>query len=181
MYILRPLFLIFFLLLAACGGGGGGGGAANPQTGITAGFLPANANPPSNTVHLIQKSAQNDLITLNVVVTSLAVPSAGAAFDVVFDPNLVNFIGSAPGSFYETNGTVAYQAGLQAGSNNRLVVGITQQAGPGASGSGVLIELQFKAVKIGSSSLDFNNNNLTDPSANLIPGLAWSGGALTGS
>jgi len=170
------------LLLTACGGGGGGGGGgAPPRAEITGSFSTAVANPPSNSISLVQKVVQGDLITLNVAAISLGTSSSGAAFDVGFDPSLVNFIGFAPGAFYESTGTVAYQAALQGGSNNRLVVGITQQAGPGASGNGTIMELQFKVLGIGSSALTFMNNNLTDPAGNLIPGMTWSGGTLTGS
>lgn len=179
---LRLWFVGFVLILTACGGGGGGGGGgAPPQEEITASFAPSVASPPGDSISLAQKIVQGDLITLNVVTTSLAASSSGAAFDVGFDPSLVNFIGFGPGAFYESNGSVSYQAALQGGSNNRLVVGITQQAGPGASGSGTLMELQFKVIGIGNSALSFTNNNLTDPTGNLIPGVTWSGGTLTGS
>ena len=177
------LFIWVFLIviLTACGSGGGGGGSSNSQTGITAGFISNVANPPDNSISLVQKSAQGDLITLSVTSKSLATPSSGAAFDIEFDPNLVSFVTFVPGSFYETTGTVNYQAGLQMGTNNRLVVGITQQAGPGATGSGPLIELQFRALKNGNSALTSTNNNMIDQSGNLIPGIIWSGGTITGS
>ncbi|MEW6684380.1 MAG: cohesin domain-containing protein [Nitrospirota bacterium] len=165
-------------MLTACGSGGGGGAS---QTDITASFAPDAAAPSSNSLSLTPQLAQGDLIMLNVAATSLATPSSGAAFDVEFDPSLVNFIGFAPGTFFESSGSVAYQAALQGGSDNRLVVGITQQAGTGVSGSGNLIELHFKVLGIGSSALTFANNNLTDPSGNLIPALTWSGGTLSGS
>ena len=172
------------VVLAACssgGGGDGGGGGAPPPATIEGSFIPTIATPPNNSVSLAQKTVQGDLITLNVMAKSLATSSSGAAFDVGFDPSAVNFIGFDAGTFYESNGTVNYQVALQGGSNNRLVVGITQQAGPGATGSGKLMELQFKVLAIGSSTLTFTNNNLTDPIGNLIPNVDWSGGTLTGS
>jgi len=174
-------FLVI-IILTACGSGGGGGNSGSPgsQT-ITASFTPDVANPTDNSISLAQKSVQGDLITLRVTLKSLPTPSSGAAFDIEFDPNLVSFVTFAPGSFYETTGTVNYQAGLQMGTNNRLVVGITQQAGPGATGSGPLIELQFKALKNGNSALTSTNNNMIDQSGNLIPGIIWSGGTVTGS
>lgn len=175
-------WMFVVIILAGCGGGGSGdsGGNSSPQTSITASFAPAVTNPPNNSISLSQKSVQGDLITLNVTVTSLATASSGAAFDVEFDPNLAKYIGFAPGTFYESSGTATYLAGLQSGTNNRLVVGVALQTGPGATGGGTLVELQFRAVGRGSGPLNYTNNNLTDPSGNLAPGLAWSGGALTG-
>ncbi|MBI1766857.1 MAG: hypothetical protein HYR67_00605 [Bacteroidetes bacterium] len=184
----RILFLIpflwsFFLILSACGGGGGGGGAGSPvPTSITADFLPTSTNVSSNLIAITKKTVQGDTITLDVSGVSLSTLSAGAAFDLTFDPNLVSYIGYLPGNFYESNSTVTYQSGLQVGTNNRLVVGITQQAGPGTTGSGVLIQIKFKAIKIGSSNLTFANNNLLSPSGPpLVPGLTWVTGALMGS
>lgn len=184
----RLLFLIpflwsFFLILSACGGGGGGGGAGSPTpTGIAADFLPTSTNVSSNLIAITKKTVQGDTITLNVTVTSLSNLSAGAAFDLVFDPNLVSYVSYAPGTFYETNSTVAYQVTLQSGTNNRLVVGITQQNGPGVNSSGGMIQLTFKTIKIGSSNLTFANNNLLSPSGPpLVPGLTWVAGSLMGS
>jgi len=178
-YFLRLLLWSFVPLLTACGGDLDAG--PSPQTTITSSFVPEVANTPDNGVSLKQKSVQGDMIILNLIVTSLAALSSGAAFDVEFDSNLVSFTGFAAGTFYESTSPAIYEVGLQAGTNNRLVGGITQQAGPGVTGSGILIELQFKAIGIGTSALKFTNNNLIDPSGNLIPGLTWSGGILTGS
>ena len=183
----RVLFLIpflwsFFLILSACGGGGGGGGAGSPApTGITADFLPTSTTVSSDRIAITKKTVQGDTIILNVGATSLSALSAGAAFDLVFDPNLVSYVSYAPGILYETNSSVSYQVALQSGTNNRLVVGISQQNGPGVNGSGMMIQLTFKAIKIGSSNLTIQNNNLLSTSASLIPGLTWVTGALMGS
>ena len=179
---LRLFLLMFLMVLNACGGGTDGNSGQFPQTAILASFTPDVDNPPSNHISISQDTVQDNLLTLRIMATSLSVAASGAAFDLEFDSNLVNFVGYSPGIFYEGNSSVVYQVALQKGSDNKLVVGITQQAGPGNTGSGALIELQFKAVGIGSSSLTFSNNNLTGPvTGEVIPGLTWSGGIVSGS
>lgn len=178
---LMPFLWTCFLILSACGGGGGGGGGGAP-TSITADFLPTSTNVSSNLIAVTKKSVQGDTITLNIGVTALSALSSAAAFDLVFDSNLVSYVSYAAGNFYETNSTVSYQVAPQSGTNNVLVVGITQQNGPGVTGSGVVIQLTFKAIKIGSSNLTVTNNNLLSPiGPPLVPGLTWVAGTLMGS
>ena len=58
-------FLVI-IILTACGSGGGGGnsGSSGSQT-IIASFTPDVANPTDNSISLVQKSVQGDLITLD--------------------------------------------------------------------------------------------------------------------
>lgn len=178
---LMPFLWSFFLILSACGGGGGGAGS---PASITADFLATSPSVSSNLIAITRESVQGDTVTLNVAVTSLSTLSSGAAFDLVFDPTLVSYVSFTSGTFYESNNStiVDYQVALQSGTNNRLVVGITQQNGSGVKDSGVMIQLTFKTINIGSSNPAFQNNNLLSTSpVSLIPGLTWVSGAIMGS
>lgn len=184
------LICTLVLIFSACGGssGGGGGAGAPVSTSITPDFLPSSTNVTSNLISVTKKSVQGDTITLDVEVTNLSSLSSAAAFDLVFNPSLVTFVSFAPGTFFEDNGGVKvnYLAALQSNTNNRLVVGVTQQNGAGVKGSGVMIQLTFKAIAIGSSNPNFEINNLLAPTPPPappapLPPLTWVTGELMGS
>lgn len=157
-------------------------------------FTPENPNPGPNSIYLSYNPTQSigTTLALDVKMNSLsaATPVFGAAFDVDFDPVVLTFAGFVKGDYFQNgdiieNGSVMHLAVLQPGTSNKLIVGVSQNAGDtGASGSGVIITLKFN-VAIGAqilqSNINFSNMNLVSPSWTVIDGISWQNGLLTQS
>jgi hypothetical protein len=171
------------LVVAACGTGGGGGDGPNVGQDITASFTPEMTAVTPNSVSLQMKEAQDDFVTLEVVATALSMDPFGVAFDIEFDPAVASFDSFREGNYWGTSGSITYQVRLQENTSDRLIVGITRQGNAALStstGNGVLLELQFKAIAVGASTLAFSNNNLVDHSGQFLS-AAWSAGIINGS
>jgi len=184
---LRLLTILLILATAAsvsCGGGGdsapGGGGGTTIYSGS---FTPDNANPGANTVS-VAGSGNTNIVTLWINVSGTNDVS-GAAFDVNFDPTMVQYAGWSPGQLLEQgNHQVTYQLNSQ--QSGRVIVGVSRTtAGTGANATVAtpIIVLQFRVTRAGSSSLGFENADLLN-SANppvAKSGISFSGGTLTAS
>ena len=144
------MFLVTTLLLVlsvACGGGSadvasGGGGGSNL---IVASFVADEPNPGADTVSFAESNSSGNLVTLQVNVTDTNDVHT-AAFDVVFDDTLVEYVGYTVGNLLEQGGnTPLYQVGPSAG---RIVVGVSRggSTGTNAVGSQVLMSLNFRAI-----------------------------------
>jgi predicted outer membrane repeat protein len=175
----RVAIRVFCLLAAvtvACGGdGGGGGGPTPPPAGITftaTGGATTNAlnlglaSGSSTTVLRLDLSAQN--------VTNLY----GVAFDLNYPSQVLSFNGATQGSFLTGTATSLQ---FEEPTPGRLVIGLTRLgAVPGASGSGVLLTLQFASRgTAGSGAFTFQSNTAFNSSGGAIAGVAWGGGTVS--
>ncbi len=157
-------------------------------------FTPENPDPGPDSIYLSYNPTQSMGATLAIDIKmnllSATTPAFGAAFDLDFDPNVLSFAGLVEGDFFQNgdlpeNGSAVYLSAMQSGTFNKLIVGISQNAGDaGSSGSGVIITLKFN-VAMGSetlqSNINFSNMNLLSPSGAVIDGISWQNGLLTQS
>ena len=172
------------LLLAstACGGGSGGvaGGAGGGSTNLAASFVPAVTTPGPKTVSVAQVNSSGNMVTLQFNVKDTDDVHT-AAFDVIFDDALVEFVGHSKGTLLEQGGNVPlYQVAVSAG---RVVVGVSRGGAVGADamGSQSLLRVNFRVTSAGQSQLSVVNATLRDGNLNSITGVTWHGGSLIGS
>ncbi len=177
---LRSLATLSLVLLAVgCGGGRAYAPLADHDMELQ--FVPALAAPAPQSVSIAETAVADDSMTLAVNVTQPGAPVFGAAFDAVFDPTVIEFVGWNPGSVLEADGgTATYLVQVDPG---RVEVGASLQGGQGAGipGTRPLILLTFRLVDEGNSGLDFENASLLDdgpPLPRPISGLFWFGGTF---
>jgi len=176
--------LVLFLVATACGGGGdrsavpgGPGGSSNLAGSLT----PDQPTPPPGSVSMQSAATSGNLVVVRFDVTD---PSDvyGAAFDVVFDTAMAEYVTWAPGTLLESGGqSVAYQ--VSNASAGRVVVGASRSgssSGATATGSQALITLTFRVIEAGTSTLGFQSATLLDSQSppQPIPGTTWAGATL---
>ncbi len=165
----------------ACGGGGGpapgGGGGSNL---VAASFVADEPNPGADTVSISEAGSSGNIVTLRVDVTDTNDVHT-AAFDVVFDDNLADYVSHTAGSFLEQGGnSPTYSVGQ---NNGRIVVGVSRSgnSGTNATGSRTLINLNFRVNQVGQAQVNVVNASLRDGNLNDISGIGWFGGTLVGN
>jgi hypothetical protein len=176
----RASFSIVFLgllalALAACGGGGGGGtptAPPPPQAGIV--FTPQSV-AGANSLALASGAAT----TVSTLVLELRANQVtdlyGVAFDLAYPSAQLQFVRATAGPLLN-NGAV--QAAVS--STGTLIVGGTHLgATPGATGSGVVLTLEFNAVAAGTGSFVFSRNSALDSTGKPLAGIAWIAGSAT--
>ncbi|OHB71729.1 MAG: hypothetical protein A2W23_06980 [Planctomycetes bacterium RBG_16_43_13] len=154
-------------------------------------FTPENPSPGPDSIYLSYNAGQSmgSTLAVDVRINSLSetTPAFGAVFDMDFDSTVLTYDGLIPGNFFEgsdepLNGSVVRLARLQSGTSNKLIVGVSQNAGdPGASGSGVILTLKFtvnSSPQTQQSDIAFSNMNLIRPLGSLIENLNWYKGQL---
>lgn len=128
--------------------------------------------PDSSTVSV------GDTCTVDVAVSGVT-DLFSVAFDLTYDPQILEFVSAAEGPFLGKNGADAtsFAAALQAGTQGRLDVGITRLGNlPGVSGEGTLCSLTFRALDPGTSALSFDSPRTLLDSMNLpIVDDTWLG------
>ncbi len=173
------IFFVFSLcvsfLLSGCGGGGGEstGAGSPPPPPPTAKVV---ISPPSGAV------SQGSAFTRTVAVQNLK-ETYFAAFDVTYDPAVIEFQSAAEGTFLNKSGADAtsVQVALQNAAQGRVIVGLTRLGPIGeVSGDGTLLTLTFKAVGPGATTLAFTNPKGLKNIANQdVPIGAWENGIVT--
>ncbi|MES1241711.1 MAG: cohesin domain-containing protein [Acidobacteriota bacterium] len=167
---------VLLLLGLACSGGGGGGSPTEPtptptptQPSIT--FTPQSPGPSG--ISLVSGSASTaTTLILEVRATSVS-DLYGVAFDLTYPANLLQHVRSTQGPML-AGGT--FQGSVTAG---RLVMGLSNLGPvPGASGSGVLMTFEFRAVGSGEGTFTFSKNQAVDSQGQAIAGLTWSAGTV---
>ena len=168
-------------LTLACGGGGGNVPTDEIiRTGELADFTPANPNPGVNSVS-VQGSVTTNIAILSVMVTGTA-GVYGVSFDLIFDPDIAEFAGYAPGNLLEAGGQqVVYQ--VNARQAGRVIVGVARTTGTGidAGVSTALIQLRLRVKEPGVSQVSFEKAELlnsNNPPTEIV-GIEFTGGTLT--
>ena len=92
-----------------------------------------------------------------------------AAFDITYDPSVVEYVNASEGSFLNQNGSAPtlFGAALVNETQGRIKIGITRLGQIGeVSGMGIVVTLSFKAVRSGTTTIAFANpkalRNLSD-------------------
>jgi general secretion pathway protein D len=83
-----------------------------------------------------------------------------AAFDVAYDPNVLEYVRGIEGEFFKQDGhaSTSFRADLVGGSAGRIAVGAARLGQvEGVSGTGTIATLTFKAVGSGQSALAFKD------------------------
>jgi hypothetical protein len=172
------VFLLFVaFLLGACGGSGGGGGTTTTETPPpTLGFVfTPQSTPPANSVYLAVGAGTTASTLILELRTNQVTDLYGVAFDFTYPATQLQFTRVTAGPLL-TNGAV--QAAVS--SPGTLIVGGTHLgATPGASGSGVLMTIEFSALASGQGSFAFARNSALASTGAAIPGLTWLGGSVT--
>ena len=172
----RGLLLLLPLLLAACGGGGGGGTGPTAPPPPTPGFVfTAQSAPPVNSVYLASGSGTTATTLILEVRANQVSDLYGVAFDLSYPSAQLQFTRATAGPLLN-NGSV--QAVVSTAGT--LIVGGTHLgATPGASGSGVVMTLEFSAVGAGTGSFAFARNSALDSTGKPVAGLTWVAGSVT--
>ena len=170
----RSLALLLPLALLACGGGGGGGGPTAPpppQPGIV--VTPGAAPSPGVS---IASGASTTSSTLVLEIRASSVTDLyGVAFDLRYPSNILQLVQANSGTFLG-NATLQSVPGSGTGL---VVVGLSKLgAVSGASGSGVLMTLEFRAIATGEGSFSFEKNSAISSSGQPIAGFGWSAGTV---
>lgn len=169
------MVLLSLPLLQACGGG-----EVTSETASSPGtFIPYSkilVTPPSGEV------ASGETFERSITIESSDL-AFFAAFDMTYDPNLVEFVGAEEGIFLNRNGTdpTFFQAALQNGQPGRLTVGLTRLGPIGnVSGGGELVTLTFRALNPGTTILAFSSPRGLKGSENQNSQIdAWENGIVT--
>ncbi|MEW5807662.1 MAG: cohesin domain-containing protein [Acidobacteriota bacterium] len=148
---------------------------------IVASFTAAKSTPDAMDVTLQKKSVSGDSFTVDVVITDVN-GVYSAAFDLVYDGTILDYLNSTEGNFLKKDGaSTSFIVDPQTG---RLVVGASrlgQVGGVDAVGNEVLMSIAFKVRKTGSTSISFENSSLLDANVTSIQGVEWFGGTASGS
>ena len=106
-----------------------------------------------------------------------------AAFDVTYDPRVLEFQGASDGTFLSNRGVDAtlFQAALQDGRPGQVAVGMSRVARVrGVSGGGTLLSLSFKAIHAGTTTLAFADPRAIRSSDHRdVPVEAWEDRVIT--
>lgn len=170
-------------LLQGCGSGPG-------TSGLMGEFIPSLHSIEQSNVNITHNIDQGigTVMALNITVQSDK-PVYTAAFDLTFDPNIIQFLKLEPGGFLEgtSKNGVAYLAKMHETQKNVLVVGISQGSDdPGRAGSGILATAIFQVLNEGCTFINFvardrdniQRSQLIGPNNEPINNI-WSGGTLT--
>lgn len=105
----------------------------------------------------------------------------GAAFDVEFDPNMLQYLGNDFGPFFECDISSLCQVKLVPGDPARLVIATSLSGDNVTSESdGSILTLKFKVVGMGDTPVTFKGNSILDASLKTVK-INWYGGKITKS
>src|SRR3989344_3684755 len=113
----------------------------------------------------------------------------GVAFDLLFDPNILEFVSSSEGGFLNSDGDIpppdtAVNLVPPEFKVADLIVGYSRLPGVGISGDGDLLSLTFKSLASGTSSLVFETRPESLVALNLVTldlvpiPAAWENGSV---
>ncbi len=143
-----------------CGGGGGSdrsGGVPNPTS--TPSPPPGNSRPTVLVKPETETVSPGALIERKIEVRDMG-ESYYTAFDVDYDPQVLEYISATEGNFLSQNGAHAttFQVALVDGTEGHLKLGVTRLAqSSGVVGDGTLATLTFKAIGTGSTTIAFKD------------------------
>jgi hypothetical protein len=149
--------VVMTLILSACGGGGGGGSGTDTGT----------AGSPGTVASIMITPAQETIKKGQTISRTVEIENADnafyAAFDILYNPAVLQFVNAKEGGFMDNGGADAtsMQAVLQSNTTvqsgvslKRITIGLTRlgQIG-GVSGSGTLVSVTFFAIGNGQSPI----------------------------
>lgn len=171
---------VFLVFGFACGGGGGGGGGPTapppPTAGVT--FDPSGISGPQ-TLTLRRSPASTDRRLVLELFAEQVTDVYGVAFDLRYPTSVLEFTAIVEESFLGADGTVDTTLQIAESPAGNLIAGLTRLGrAPGASGSGVLLTLEFRVVGSGSGDLTFIGNEAVDPDGQTLTAISWGAGSV---
>ena len=132
--------------------------------------------PLEDTVSFQPASSEADLLKVKIAVHDLDDAVAGADFGVSFDPKILRFEGFEPGSYLGAPGTLQI-FNVKDATPGQVTVGIDRFPSGSTMGSGPedLMSLFLRALKVGSSPLEFIPFNRGSPALVDLSGFEVSG------
>lgn len=178
------LTLVPLLLLTACGGGSGGPTIPPdpdpdpdppPATGLR--WSPDEVSGP-RTLTLRRQGDDDERLVLELFANQVN-DLYGVAFDLRYPTDVLTLDLVREESFLSGNNAVDTTQQMAEVPAGNLVLGLTRlEPGNGASGSGVLLTLEFRVVGEGSGTLTFSGNEAYDPAGNAFGNYTWGGGTV---
>ena len=178
--LLPGLLALIVALVVACGGGGGGGGGGPteptpppppPPAGIA---FTAQGTPGANSLFLARGAATTATNLVLELRANQVTDLYGVAFDLTYPDTQLQFVRVTPGPLLANGAAQAAAAGT-----DTLVVGGTHLGNvAGATGSGVVLTLEFSAVAAGTGSFSFARNSALDSDGDTVAGMAWLAGSV---
>jgi Cohesin domain len=176
--LLSGLLLALVAVAVACGGGGGGGGGPTeptppppPPPGI---LFTAQGTPGANTLFLASGAATTATTLVLELRASQVTDLYGVAFDLTYPNTQLQFVRVTPGPLLANGAAQAAAAGT-----GTLIVGGTRLGNvAGATGSGVVLTLEFSAVAAGTGSFAYARNSALDSDGDTVSGVAWLAGSV---
>jgi len=113
-----------------------------------------------------------ETVTAEVVIEN-ATNVASVAFHLLYDPEVLEYVSSAEGTFLGDDGTdTVFLISL---AHDGDLIGAMSRLGndSGASGAGVLATVEFMAVDSGDCGFRFSGASIKDPSAHSLPSV-WA-------
>ena len=105
----------------------------------------------------------------------------GAAFDVEFDPDMLQYLGNDFGPFFECDTSSLCQVKLVDGYPARLVIATSLSGDRVTSESDdTILTLKFKVIGMGDTPVTFKGNSILDASLKTVK-INWHGGVITRS
>ena len=180
--------LLILLVAAACGGGNSNSGIPTPT--LSATFTPATNNPAGEAVFMDAGSRSGATFTIRVMAANIT-DLFGVGFRVIYDPSVVQFVGSDSGSSMLAGGGIQTDFSTAEALPGTLFVTATRiQANPFVPGvdfvaPGELISVTFRASRAtAGSNFSFSTQQVEicdEVSETCTASMAplWSGGTLT--
>jgi hypothetical protein len=189
----------FVLVVNACGGAGGGGGRSptDPGPGPTPTATPSPTPNPSPTPTptpggaitftaasagpgiVLAQGAGTTATSLTVDVRAASVTGLYAiAFDLDYPTAVVKGQSATLGTFLGTSGQVSLQ--VAESTPGHVVVGISRLGSlPGVNGSGIIAQLVFTRVAVGSGPFTLTRTGAFASNGSTIAGVPFAGGTVT--
>ena len=117
-------------------------------------------------------------VTVTVQISNV-VDLFGVAFDLFFDPDILEFVSVSEGGFLNSDGDIP-PPDTAVNPAGDLIVGYARLPSVGVSGSGDLLSFTFNSLAGGTSTLDFQTKpeSLVTPNLSPIP-ATWDDGLVT--
>jgi hypothetical protein len=166
------------LLLPSCGGGGGGHSPTEPPAAVVS--FTADGAATARSFSLRRGAGTSGTHHQLELVATEVTNVASLDFVLTLPPNVVRFESARQGSFLAQNGAapILFALPLPAPFNGVLISDNRPNNLAGASGSGVVLILEFEALANGSGRIDIEEPEANDPQNRPIGGLSWIGGTV---
>lgn len=165
-----------------CGGGGGGGGPTGPPPppASSISFTP-DSSGGSNSISLSSGGGSSSVFILDVDARSVT-DLYGVSFILTYPDTLLAFSNNSEseGTFLSESGSVATDLQAAERTPGEVTVGITRLGDvPGASGSGLLLSLEFTRRAAGTGRMDMTDTNALDSVGVVQADITWVSGSVT--